>query len=59
MSISSMKKINSKLSLNKQTLASLDHSQMAAVKGGFTYLTSMGAKCRYSAKMTEANSCRC
>ena len=43
-----MKKLNAKLSLNKQTLASLDDKQLSAVKGGFTYSLSMGGACQGS-----------
>ncbi|RYU73091.1 class I lanthipeptide [Hymenobacter persicinus] len=43
-----MKKVTTKLALNKQTLASLDQKQMAAAKGGFTYSLSLGVRCNYS-----------
>lgn len=37
-----MKKLANKLSLNKQTLVSLDSSEMMKLKGG---ITSIGAQC--------------
>ncbi|WP_165370604.1 class I lanthipeptide [Hymenobacter persicinus] len=43
-----MKKVTVKLTLNKQTLASLDQKQLAAAKGGFTYSISWGSLCRHS-----------
>ncbi len=41
-----MKKLNKKLTLNKETIASLNDAQMGAVKGGFTYALSLGHRCR-------------
>jgi natural product precursor len=43
-----MKKLsfNKKLSLNKETVATLDKSQMMSVKGGFTYSLSTGDRCQ-------------
>lgn len=46
-----MKKLTTKLSLNKQTLASLDNKQLSAVKGGFTYSLSMGGFCHNSREL--------
>ena len=43
-----MKKLTTKLALNKRTVASLDNREMAAVKGGFTYSASLGSVCRVS-----------
>ncbi|WP_165370427.1 class I lanthipeptide [Hymenobacter persicinus] len=49
-----MKKVNTKITLNKQTLASLDQQQMATAKGGFTYSLSLGIACRYSEQVEQA-----
>ncbi|TYZ12657.1 rSAM-modified peptide [Hymenobacter lutimineralis] len=46
-----MKKIQTKLSLNKQTIASLDKQDMATIKGGFTYALSTGQRCQDSRQM--------
>ncbi|WP_143069886.1 class I lanthipeptide [Hymenobacter actinosclerus] len=54
-----MKKVTTKLTLNKQTLASLDQQQMAAAKGGFTYAISMGGNCRLSMRLTAGNRAAC
>ena len=43
-----MKKLTTKLTLNKTTVAGLDKQEMAAVKGGFTYSLSWGSRCRHS-----------
>jgi len=40
-----MKKLNQKLTLKKETLASLDKQQMNSVKGG--YFTSIGHACSH------------
>lgn len=50
-----MKKLNvsKKLSLNKETLVSLDKSEMMNVKGGFTYSLSTGKACQKSKAMGE------
>ncbi len=41
-----MKKLNKKLTLNKETIASLNDAQMGAVKGGeVVALTSIGHAC--------------
>lgn len=55
-----MKKITKKLSLNKETLASLDKSQMMGLKGGFTYSLSTGDRCQKSNARTGAGpTCKC
>jgi len=41
-----MKKITKKLSLNKETLATLDNAEMRSIKGGITYSLSTGAVCQ-------------
>lgn len=48
-----MKKLNvsKKLTLNKETITSLDKNQMANVKGGFTYSLSTGEACNKSKAM--------
>ena len=46
-----MKKLTTKLTLNKTTVAGLDKQEMAAVKGGFTYSLSWGSRCRHSQAM--------
>jgi natural product precursor len=43
-----MKKLTKKLTLNKQTMAALDKSEMQHVKGGFTYSLSTGDSCKMS-----------
>ncbi|MFN7337175.1 MAG: class I lanthipeptide [Cyclobacteriaceae bacterium] len=50
-----MKKLNvsKKLSLNKETITSLDKNQMMDVKGGFTYSLSTGWRCQKSQKMGD------
>ncbi|WP_165370398.1 class I lanthipeptide [Hymenobacter persicinus] len=52
-----MKKVTTKLALNKQTLASLDQKQMAAAKGGFTYSLSLGERCIKSGHFTDVGQC--
>ncbi|WP_044201191.1 class I lanthipeptide [Flammeovirga sp. OC4] len=37
-----------KLKLNKEVLSSLDKSEMSQVKGGFTYIVTLGSRCRQS-----------
>ena len=54
-----MKKLNKKLTLNKETIASLNNEQMGDVKGGFTYALSMGARCRKSNGFGNGNTCKC
>ncbi|RBL91142.1 class I lanthipeptide [Chitinophaga flava] len=41
-------RLDKKLSLNKFTVASLDESKSAVIKGGFTYSLSLGQRCRES-----------
>ncbi len=54
-----MKKLNKKLTLNKETIASLNNEQMGAVKGGFTYALSMGARCIKSKGNGHGVTCKC
>ncbi|WP_394333377.1 class I lanthipeptide [Hymenobacter actinosclerus] len=53
-----MKKVTTKLTLSKQTLASLDQQQMAAAKGGFTYSFSLDERCIKSARFGDVGQCR-
>lgn len=46
-------KISNKLSLNKETLSSLDKSEMMNVKGGITYSLSTGWRCQKSKDMWD------
>jgi len=50
-----MKKLNvtTKLTLRKETLATLDKSEMMNVKGGFTYSLSGGWRCQKSQAMGD------
>jgi len=48
-----MKKLTKKLSLNKQTMASLDKAEMSQVKGGLTYSLSTGNSCQMSQDMSS------
>jgi natural product precursor len=41
-----MKKLNIKLSLNKETIAVLNKAEMSSVKGGFTWSLSTGDRFR-------------
>ncbi len=52
-------KISKKLSLNKETLSSLDKSEMMNVKGGFTYSLSTGWRCEKSQRMGECYKAYC
>ena len=54
-----MKKLNKKLTLNKETIASLNDAQMGAVNGGFTYSLSTGARCKKSNGLADTYSCKC
>jgi natural product precursor len=50
---------NRKLSLKKETVASLDKSDMANVKGGFTYSLSTGRTCQYSKSLGAVDAYQC
>jgi natural product precursor len=54
-----MKKLNRKLTLKKETIVSLDKSEMASVKGGFTYSLSTGARCKSSKSAGASNPFEC
>ncbi|RYU82494.1 class I lanthipeptide [Hymenobacter persicinus] len=54
-----MKKITTKLTLNKHTLATLDQQQMAAAKGGFFYTLSWDDVCKVSQNHTAGNRADC
>ncbi len=55
-----MKKLNvsKKLSLNKETITSLEKNQMANVKGGITYSLSWGERCKKSNRFTNGSICK-
>ncbi|MFN6089866.1 MAG: class I lanthipeptide [Cyclobacteriaceae bacterium] len=52
-------KISKKLSLNKETLSSLDKSEMMNVKGGITYSLSTGWRCEKSKGMGRSYKAHC
>ena len=54
-----MKKLTTKLTLSKTTVASLDKQEMAAVKGGITYSLSWGSRCKISQAMTAGSNYEC
>ena len=54
-----MKKLTTKLTLSKTTVASLDKQEMTAVKGGLTYSLSWSSRCYMSKNMTASNVYEC
>ena len=54
-----MKKLATKLTLNKTTIASLDSQKMEAIKGGFTYYFTTSDFCRQSVSLTARNRSEC
>jgi hypothetical protein len=55
-----MKKITKKLALNKETISTLDKTEMMSLKGGITYSLSTGARCQKSAAVGgNGPTCKC
>lgn len=54
-----MKKLETKLVLNKHTVASLNNNEMSSVKGGFTYSLSLGYRCKNSKSLDAATQFEC
>jgi hypothetical protein len=48
-----------KLSLNKETIETLDTAEMNQATGGFTYSLSMGAVCKQSKSLGADNAFEC
>ena len=49
----------SKLSLNKETIETLDAQEMNAANGGFTYSLSLGTVCKQSKYLGAENAYEC
>lgn len=48
-----------KLSLNRETIETLDSMEMNQTTGGFTYSLSLGAVCRQSKSLGASNAFEC
>jgi hypothetical protein len=54
-----MKNKLAKLSLNKETIETLDVAEMAQTNGGFTYSLSWGDVCKRSKELGASNAFEC